>query len=324
VRESKSLSPKSNTWNLYWVESDGIEDCFVVARNSRSACRVEIDENGFDVGDVRATKIMRISHDVQGSCRRNDNRKWPGYVYGRKFFEKMGAEFRTVDGKQEMLLDDVVYAVDDFVPCGIFRKRSIGQRAISELRAAPEIADYPYHEEDIWEEPVIHLITALGICLVTCQQIEHYIANSFLLGISKKQKQQYRTIKDLRAGWRRKTLGAMLKCTEEAWEIEPILKANLELFLVNRNRLIHGITMDEQSDIRTHWGREELLAFLSFFDVHARIVKSAFRASYYASIEFAFHHWERSEGIPKKIFGPKQRREASLFYTFFTPKDGAI
>lgn len=48
VRQSKSLSPKSNTWNLYWVESDGIEDCFVVARNSRSACRVEIDENGFD------------------------------------------------------------------------------------------------------------------------------------------------------------------------------------------------------------------------------------------------------------------------------------
>lgn len=109
----------------------------------------------------------------------------------------------------------------------------------------------------------------------------------------------------------------MLKCIEEAWEIELILKANLELFLKNRNRLIHGITMDEQFDIRTHWGREELLVFLSFFDVHARIVKSAFRASYYASIEFALHHWGRPKGIPKKIFGRKQTKEASLFYTFF-------
>lgn len=206
MRESRSLSTKSNLWNLYWVESDGIEDCFVVARNSRSACRVEIDENGFDVGDVRAIKIMRIPLDVEVSCRRNGNRKWPGYVYGRKFFEKLGAEFRTVAGKQEMLLDDIVYAVDDFVPCGILRKRSIGQRAISELRAAPEIANYPYHEEDIWEGPAIHLITALGICLVTCQQIEHYIANSFLLGISKKQKQQYETINDLKEGWKRKPL----------------------------------------------------------------------------------------------------------------------
>jgi hypothetical protein len=160
--------------------------------------------------------------------------------------------------------------------------------------------------------------------LATCQQIEHYIASSFLLGISKKQKQKYKTINDLKEGWKRKTLGNMFKCIEEAWEIEPIVKENFELFLQNRNRLIHGITTDERSDIRTHWGREELLAFLSFFDVHARIVKSAFRASYYASIEFAFSNWGRPKGIPKSVFGRKQTKEASLFFAFFKPKDGAI
>jgi hypothetical protein len=109
-----------------------------------------------------------------------------------------------------------------------------------------------------------------------------------------------------------------------AWEIEPILKSNLDLFLENRNRLIHGITTDERFDIRTHWGREELVAFLSFFDVHARIVKSAFRASYYASIAFAFDFWGRPKNIPKEVFGRKQTKEASLFFAFFTPKDGAI
>jgi len=52
-------------------------------------------------------------------------------------------------------------------------------------------------------------------CLAACQQIEYYIASSFLLGISKKQKQKYKTLNDLREGWKRTTLGNMLKCIEE-------------------------------------------------------------------------------------------------------------
>lgn len=28
-------------WKLYWVASDGLEDCFVVAKNSRSAKKIE-------------------------------------------------------------------------------------------------------------------------------------------------------------------------------------------------------------------------------------------------------------------------------------------
>jgi hypothetical protein len=162
------------------------------------------------------------------------------------------------------------------------------------------------------------------MCLATCQLIEYYIVNSFLLGISKQQKQKYETIDDLRNGWKRKTLGNMIKSIEEAWEIEPTLKANLELFLANRNRLIHGITTEEQFDIRTHWGQDELIAFLSFFDVHARIVKMAFRSSYYASIDFAFHQWGRPTKISRRAFGRKHKREASLFFEFFKPKEDAI
>jgi hypothetical protein len=116
----------------------------------------------------------------------------------------------------------------------------------------------------------------------------------------------------------------MPRCIEEAWEIEPTLKANLELFLANRNLLIHGITTDERFDIRTHWGREELLAFLSFFDLHARIVKAAFRSSYYASIAFAIHNWGRPNELSNKMFGHKHEREASLFFAFFNPRADAI
>jgi hypothetical protein len=107
---------------------------------------------------------------------------------------------------------------------------------------------------------------------------------------------------------------------EEAWEIEPTLKAGLELFLANRNLLIHGITTDDRFDIRTHWGREELIVFLSFFDIHARVVKSAFRSSYYASIQFAIQKWGRPKGISNRMFGRKHEEEASLFIHFLNQK----
>ena len=170
----------------------------------------------------------------------------------------------------------------------------------------------------------MHLITALGMCLATCQLIEHYIAHSFLLGISKRQKRKYKTLNDLKDGWKKKTLGNMLQCIEEAWEIEPTFKENLELFLAHRNLLIHGITTNERYDIRTHWGRDELVAFLNFFDVHSRIIKAAFRASYYASIQYGLRHFGRPKKIRKRIFSRKQSEESGLFFALFTLKDGAI
>lgn len=311
-------------WNLYWVESDGYEDCFVVARSSRSARAVECEMNGFESSDVTATKILRVPNRAANAYKRgNDykNRPWPWYVYGKKFFQDIGADFRTIDGKEEMLLHDVVYEIDDYVPCDIRRSREIGRRALDELDQLDELG---YDDEDVWPGPEIHLVTAIGMCLVRCQQIENYIAESFLLGISKKQKSQYVTINDLKRGWKKKTLGNMLRCIEEAWEIEPIVKASFDLFLQSRNALVHGLTTSEKFDIRTHWGQKELWVFLKFFEIHSRMVKKAFRASFYASIHFAIEHFGRPAGVPKKLFNKKQDDEMRMFFEFFTPKEDAI
>lgn len=312
-------------WNLYWVASDGFEDCFVVARNSRSACSVESQMNGFELTEVEATKIMRIPERFVRAYKKEKTYKehpWPGYAYGKTFFEGLGAQFRTIDNREEMLLSDVVYAVDDYRPCSIHKRRTVGMRAVDELRRLPELADVinDHEDEDIWNGPVIHLVTALGMCLIRCQQIEHYIAHSFLLGISKKQKAKYNTINDLRAGWKKKTFGNMLLCIEEAWEIEPTVKAGLELFVECRNRLVHGLTTNERFDIRTDWGQRELWAFLYFFDIHSRIVKKAFQASYYASIHFAVERWGLPNGFPKRIFSKRQKDEVGVFAQFFSPK----
>ncbi len=41
--------------NLYWLSMPSPEeDCFVIARNSRSAAVFEEQETGFESGDVRA------------------------------------------------------------------------------------------------------------------------------------------------------------------------------------------------------------------------------------------------------------------------------
>ena len=250
------MTKRQAYWNLYWVESDGYEDCFVVARNSRSACAVECEMNGFESRDVVATKILRVPNRAVIAYKRSADykeRQWPWYVYGKKFFQDVGAEFRTVEGQGEMLLHDVVYEVDDYRPCDIRRSREIGRQALDEL---DELDEFGHDDEDVWPGPEIHLVTAIGMCLVRCQQIENYIAESFLLGISKKQKSQYLTINDLKKGWKKKTFGNMLRCIEEAWEIEPVVNASFQLFLQSRNALVHGLTTSEKFDIRTHWGRK--------------------------------------------------------------------
>lgn len=52
-------------WKLYWVASDGLEDCFVVAKNSRSARRIEKEMNGFEDEDIVVTRIMDIPDEYE-------------------------------------------------------------------------------------------------------------------------------------------------------------------------------------------------------------------------------------------------------------------
>jgi hypothetical protein len=281
--------------------------------------------NGFPAEEVVAEKICRIPTNVERLHRKKKpDESWPGYVYGNEIFNKIGAQFRSVGGKSEMLLHDIVYEVEELCPTGIERKRSIGIKAVNELKSDPFLGSFEYHEEDIWNQGEVHILTMIGMCLASCQLIEFYISNSFILGLSKVQKEKYETINDLRDGWRKKTLGNMLKSIEEAWEIEPVLRENLRVFLANRNRLIHGITTEERFDIRTLWGQAELVSFLSFFGLHARIIKLAFRSSYYISIQLGIDVSGNPDLASKKIFGRKHKKEMDLFVHFFEPKYDAM
>lgn len=243
-----------SSWHLYWVESDGLEDCFVVARNSRSACRIERDMNGFGPDQVSAQRIARIPLEAQKSYEKTDifkERGWPWYAFGKQLFEDLGAEFRTIDQTKEMLLEEVVYEIHDYRPTEIRRSYSIGFTAIEEFNGLEGVADFPHDDEDIWDGPEIHIVTALGMMLIRCQQIEDYIAKSFILAISDKQKRKYETIEDIENGWRKKTLGNLIRCIEEGWEIDPFFKQFLDFFVQNRNMVIHDIAVSDRYDITT-------------------------------------------------------------------------
>jgi len=94
----------------------------------------------------------------------------------------------------------------------------------------------------------------------TCQQIEDYIANSFLLGISKEAEEQYTTINDLRDGWKKKTLGNMLRCIERLGN-RTSGQANFFNSSYEQERAVHGLTTNEQFDIRRGGGNSNFGPF---------------------------------------------------------------
>src|SRR4051812_19144861 len=106
--------PWHKGWNLYWVASDGEEDCFVVARNARSAARVDADYCGFEPSDLSVTRVTSIPTQIAIAWKRRNARdkeariSWPWYAE-RWMLQKLGAHFRDRDQISETLLDDVVY-----------------------------------------------------------------------------------------------------------------------------------------------------------------------------------------------------------------------
>lgn len=108
-------------WKLYWiVTDDGTEDCFVVARNARSAAAFEEGQLGADPGDFRAERVMDVPDIFEQSAvdrfrawsRENapeqadrlDLHPWPGYAR-EWLLSAMGATFRWRMGRDETVLN---------------------------------------------------------------------------------------------------------------------------------------------------------------------------------------------------------------------------
>lgn len=310
-------------WNLYWVSSDGEEDCFVVARNLRSAARVDADHCGFDASDLTVSRVKAVPEPLARLWEKKGRKEghyhpWPWYA-DRWLLRKLGARFREREGLSETLIDDVVYSNGSDGPV---RPRLVGRKYLEEFRAVKAFARYGH--EDRYSPSQSTLLTLLGMCVARCQEIEHLIAHSFILGgLIETERRKYKTILDLTCGWKRKTLGQMLRLIEDGYEIEPTIHASLQLFLQMRNQLVHGLTTHDQYDIRTSWGQDETIAFLSLFELISRPIRQAFRASLYASIDYGNSYLLREDPGSHHELTKRQKNQIPLFATFFKPRIGS-
>lgn len=140
-----------------------------------------------------------------------------------------------------------------------------------------------------------------------------------MLGLNEADKGRYVTIGNMRKAWEKKTFGQMLSTIKVAWLLDPEFERHLELFKSMRNQLVHGLTTSDRYNISDEWGQEECFSFLVFFEIVSQPVRAAFRASLYASIDFAIHHFKDEIEPPIKRLTRKQRDEIQLFAEFFRP-----
>ena len=304
-------------WNLYWVSSDGEEDCFIVARNSRSAARLEVDNCDFEAADLVVYHVKPIPTTILHSWEIKNNGKenihtWPWYA-DQWLLRKLGAKFRERINLSEVLIDEIVYTngSDEAV-----EPRTIGKRFVEEFRNTKVISRYGH--EDKYSPTQMTLLTLLGICIARCQEIENLIANSYIFGaLSDSNLDKNRTIKDIICNWERKTLGQMLHLIEETFEIEPTVHAGFRLFLDMRNKLVHGFTTNEQFRLDSSWGQDEAFAFLTFFEFVSRPVRQAFRSSLYTSIDLGNSYFLHDAPENQIKLETNQQKLISLFVSFF-------
>lgn len=274
------LQSRKSGWNLYWISYDGDEDCFVVAKNSRSARCYDASFCGYDYQYSTATRACHIDKATFSKAKARATKQgrkleWPHHA-DDWLLRSVGARIRFVDEVKEVLIDGTVFTHNFEYP---ILPRDIGIKNYKSIRNDPIFKD---REEDIYSPSQMSLFQILGLCLAKCQEIEHLIAHSFVFGLNEADKRRYVTIGDMREAWRKKTFGQMLTSIKAAWLLEPTLERHLELFKSMRNKLVHGLTTSDRYNIHDPWGQDECFSFLIFFEIVSQPVRAAFRASLFS------------------------------------------
>ncbi|MEA4849272.1 MAG: hypothetical protein VB106_18725 [Clostridiaceae bacterium] len=194
-------------WKLYWVASDGLEDCLVVAKNSRSARRIEKEMNGFEDEDIIVTRIMNIPDEYEEvankkfrvwSKKQKCNERlnidtliaWPYYAEEWLLIE-LGAEYRTIEGERQILINDTV-----ITPNHIY---SVGLKAMKELSelTGEKFIDISNVSYEGMRKTIDYM---LGVCMTTIHRIEDHITSSFIFAVGNKKYDNY-TIDEATKFW---------------------------------------------------------------------------------------------------------------------------
>lgn len=281
-------------WKLYWVISDGEEDCFVVAKNSRSAIAVEkygcwIFHN---LEDFDVIRVMDIPDKYELVYKKREFKKrrkefndiskfniWPDYATD-SLLKRLGAEIRYIDNKKEVLIDDVVY--------GLGYVYSVGKKMFKDLyefnnKKKIDVSNISYEKID---DDIERL---LGKAIITIHRIENYITESFIFGVGVERFSKY-SIWEMTKFWKEKlTFGRLINLMEENFIINEDIKNSLQLFLTQRNKIAHGLITDERYNIETLWGKKEIVGYLAIFFKNASLLEPVIKSAYIFTIGVSFY-----------------------------------
>jgi hypothetical protein len=165
------------------------------------------------------------------------------------------------------------------------------------------------------------IMAKIGMRLVVCHEIEFYLANSFLLGVSEKQEKKYVTFDELLDSRNKKTLGNLIRIIEELYDINETFKSGLELFLLMRNKLVHGITWEKRFSFHTKKGQRELDKFLDMFLELAMSMKRIFRGCFLASMDFGNEMIKNEAGKSPIKFSKKEKEAIGFYLELFRLKE---
>lgn len=276
--------------------------------------------NGFDPEWVEAERVCVIPESVEEAyfSAEDDRDPWPGYVFGREFFEGIGAEFRTINDTLQMLIDEVVYEVEDFAPCFIQRAYAIGGRSVTSFDIVPEFLEInsSYVDRDHFGSVSSFVYEAVGRCLFRCQEIEENLASSFIFGVPQKNKSAEKTLNDLRSEWKKLTFGQLVSLIKRDWDMLPEVSAALDIFRDHRNLFVHGVSTHPRYDLSTRWGVLEFFPFLQFFDLQTKILVRASEYSVAASISVALESFELLQK-PELDLPSDHDEKAAVFFELF-------
>jgi hypothetical protein len=126
----------------------------------------------------------------------------------------------------------------------------------------------------------------MGGALTLMHEIESDLAHAIFVGLTEKQKRKYPTLSALIEARKKMTFGQLVGLMKEQWEITPEFDGFLDMFVEERNHLVHDLTVLPGFSVDKARDRKKLIRRVGLFVQACYLARRIFRGAAFASIDF--------------------------------------
>lgn len=140
------------------------------------------------------------------------------------------------------------------------------------------------------------ILFKMGSATMFSHHVEFYIQRCYIFFFSHSTELSEENIPNLLEKREKRTLGNLIFELQKAFELEDNFKERLERFVSDRNRFVHGLTVEDKYDLYTDEGMKNLEEFLEHFLREIIYFQEVFIGCNVASAEFM--EWaDKQKGI---------------------------